>query len=344
MNTISGVNSISSRQTKLLINGCFTKLDKDRDGQLSIEPDLYELTDIDPFQASISDADHDGKLNEQELSELALRNFLDIEDLYIKTYRSFRSLIDDSLPKEIKRSLSIRSWAEYECTDFRGNTQIEEADIICLGDNHSVFYDDARRFWLLEVLAKDGDLILVEGVEANELIDKKDHDWTSLLDIDVSVRGWDNQGLREQIANMQKELDGLGDFSSQLYSEADSLNDVIQEYCSNPRNVALYFLTHLIIPQPHGARDEYQQELYQKASEIAMLNSIVARLQNIQYHTALFDRDKSLIRTIEENRTKMGPGQKIFVLAGSAHFQEDNEVLNYLGKERYVILIPKTDF
>ncbi len=87
-----------------------------------------------------------------------------------------------------------------------GNSSLEDARLIFVGDVHSEVESGEDINQLLKLLARNGDVILIEGEEAGKIIDQKDLVFTDGVNAKILVTGWDNLILRDKSASNVKEL------------------------------------------------------------------------------------------------------------------------------------------
>jgi hypothetical protein len=124
-----------------------------------------------------------------------------------------------------------------------GNTSLEHAKIICLGDLHTDERHHKLNAQLIDIIAKDGDIILLEGEPAHQEYNQtgiQEDARTSPISKKVRVFGWDNTKLkniaisiareRQSILNTienenlsQEELNNLQHKRKDLYRELQSI-------------------------------------------------------------------------------------------------------------------------
>ena len=112
-------------------------------------------------------------------------------------------------------------------------TSPREAKIICLGDNHLNAKHTELNAHLINHLAEEGDIVLLEGVPAGQECDQQHHEKTMQLTKWVNVFGWDDPKLSQQgieignkrleiAQNLNSGLIGNDEYAS-LYNEHEKL-------------------------------------------------------------------------------------------------------------------------
>jgi hypothetical protein len=157
----------------------FLKPQGDKKTQRDIGRSTSTLDVIDVTQQEAYSAK--GKGREQGSFQ---HNFLQ-RDLH-EHYRPERSLLDD-----------------FHVTG--GNIPIEKANIICLGERHDCQNHVTLHARLLESFAKDGDIVLVEGVKSGQVVSRHKLEVTKTLTKDVTVYGWDNIDLVTEAMRLSRE-------------------------------------------------------------------------------------------------------------------------------------------
>ena len=92
-----------------------------------------------------------------------------------------------------------------------GKAQLENAKIICLGNQHNTRKHLFTIPQLINTVARDGDIVLVEEVPANMEIKKEDYQLTKNISADVKVIGWDDAKKHSFVLQETRELYKLQD-------------------------------------------------------------------------------------------------------------------------------------
>ncbi len=74
-----------------------------------------------------------------------------------------------------------------------GNTELADARIVFLGNRHTNEVHSVQNAQLIDSIAEDGDIVLVEEIQANQEIKKKEYEYTKLISKEVRVFGWDDK-------------------------------------------------------------------------------------------------------------------------------------------------------
>jgi hypothetical protein len=93
-----------------------------------------------------------------------------------------------------------------------GNTSLEHAKIICLGDLHTDERHHKLNAQFIDIAAKDGDVILLEGEPAHQEYSQADIQGdarTSPISKKVRVFGWDNIELKDSAINIARERQNI---------------------------------------------------------------------------------------------------------------------------------------
>lgn len=125
------------------------------------------------------------------------------------------------------------------------NSDINKAEIICFGDEHTSFRDDISVTDTINTLAKDGDIILVEGKPSGKEIDKNECIHTDGIKANVIVMGWDDIQLRDQSASMVRQMMDTNDKYEKAKSEgnleeATGYGIILDKLMQSTDNIAIY--------------------------------------------------------------------------------------------------------
>jgi hypothetical protein len=93
-----------------------------------------------------------------------------------------------------------------------GNTSLEHAKIICLGDLHTDERHHKLNAQLIDIVAKDGDIILLEGEPAHQeytQADIQEDARTRPISKKVRVFGWDNIKLKDTAIDIARERQSI---------------------------------------------------------------------------------------------------------------------------------------
>jgi len=133
-----------------------------------------------------------------------------------------------------------------------GNVKsISDAKAVFIGDVHSSVIVEVNSGDLIGKSIKDGDIILVEGVEKGDVIDPSQNRHTNTLpkDVKFTVMGWDNIELRDKAANGVRQMidvnkriklvyDKFGNVPQFLVDMFNKIQREVDEYDS-ARNIPL---------------------------------------------------------------------------------------------------------
>lgn len=198
-----------------------------------------------------------------------------------------------------------------------GNCSLRNSQVILLGDNHVKIEDNLFRAFLIRAFqgTRPGSKIIIlhEGYSAGEELDRNSiyaqNNEKDILDSQIRHFGWDDINLINKGLNLSKKINQI---NRQIARQQELANQAL----AKNNNVSLF-------------------NNWQNISNLKTERSSLAT----QEENILIDqRNNTLMQTINSLNKS---GQIIFVIAGSAHFN-DNNLRNYLNKNfNYNILIPK---
>jgi hypothetical protein len=122
---------------------------------------------------------------------------------------------------DIKESQKIDLSKEFR--QIGGNTSLKEAKIICLGNNHVDTEHTKLNAQLIDIVADEGDIILVEGLPAYTEHTPQSYAQTELISKKVIMFGWENDELYKQALEIAKRR-------TNIYNTIDKGNLGIKEY------------------------------------------------------------------------------------------------------------------
>jgi hypothetical protein len=115
---------------------------------------------------------------------------------------SLASLFVGAMYKLFNREARLSRMLEHSFSVVGGNSPIQEAQLVIIGDAHFRSYQKTVAE-LINLLAEDGDLVLVEGVGTNETIEKNEHSSSQTISPNVTVRGWENMALHKEQCELE---------------------------------------------------------------------------------------------------------------------------------------------
>ena len=192
------------------------------------------------------------------------------------------------------------SSVEFRKRDFKrivGNVlHPDQARIICFGDNHMSALHTQLNAQFINHVGKEGDIVLLEGVEAYESCEQQDHEKTQQLTKPMYVFGWDSSELTNQAVELNRQREQISD-----YLNSGNLNYYGEEYANYHRQY---------------------EDLGRQIDDI-----------NVR------QRNEVLAQVIDNMKASF-PEQKIFVLAGTKHFESDDNLRNMLRQDKFVAYTP----
>lgn len=316
--------------------------------------------------------------------QLLCRN---IFGLYRNTHLKhvFKCLAKEKLPSEIVAlpfySRMAKIWAE-KCLKWVGNTSVNKAQVFCFGEKHG---DQAYRAAIQQFINenyREGDIVLIEGVKAGEVIKPSDCQLTRELKENCLVMGWEPQNFKEinqkafelheakyqelvalmkpfettfpeecrfnqtEIPLLKKSLEEIGDKVlelNQYYRSKDPGVMQVKVFFSN----LLQQVTQQKFKEPRAcvvyAIGQVLAKL-ERVQEKALYRNLTPEAQKHFLRNAAL-RDPSLIHEISKNRKE---GRRVFVIGGLAHFIQtlhytsENQVKKELAKHQFVVVGRKT--
>lgn len=85
-------------------------------------------------------------------------------------------------------------------------TDIHQARVVLLGESHTDTSHIAINAEIIQSVVKYGDIILVEGAQASQDLDKSAHKVTRLIPENVVVRGWDDMDRLHEVVRKQSQI------------------------------------------------------------------------------------------------------------------------------------------
>ncbi len=240
-----------------------------------------------------------------------------------------------------------------------GNSDLPEAGIVCFAERHGDKCFRAGIAQLINASYRAGDIILVEGMEADQEIVSKDYQQTKTLNSECIVRGWEPKNFKEingssfkKASTKYEELQKLSNYfrdnlkmeGNLTDEEIDILKIKLDELTGKIKYLNEYYKSKSkIILQS----DEILKEVLEKLKKgnlssvgkhgamlYAIIIKILVELEKNQ-EKALYKnmtsnevteimagvsvRNTSLINQINKYRRE---GRKVFVIAGASHLLE----------------------
>ncbi len=204
-----------------------------------------------------------------------------------------------SLSEDIIRIIefqgSIEEFIQAEYTVLGGNVEnITDAQVIFLGEDHRSLLADYRQAYIMSILGKEGDIVLLESVQSRE--ERLPHEvpvaqlpeFSDQL-AQLQFIGWDDMELHAQAAELVRR-------SLEIYDE-------------------------IKIAQENG--DD---------SELERLDNEFWELHDAALEIAIIPRNQSLKATLDSLGSELEAGKKIFIIAGSDHYIGDPGLQKYLDE------------
>jgi hypothetical protein len=199
---------------------------------------------------------------------------------------------------------SQASEAEYDQFIFKTSNQIDgthplAANLIAFGDHHT---DKSQRLWrsvLINHYAKEGDIVLIEGMDAFEVVSlrKNNSSLPFIAKKKIKCYGWDDP---KQLAI------GLESLSKNV--------QLLEKYSKT------------------GPTHSYSDDLLTKEDQENRDNNI----RNFERSSDA--RTVSMKHTVRTFLHQLKPGQKVFLIAGSAHL---NGIFSGMELAKISVIIPK---
>lgn len=219
-------------------------------------------------------------------------------------------------PKDIEYyHRNIKLLDNFEQID--GKTEILDAKVICLGENHA---DDTHHRHIIQLInstAKDGDLLLVEGLEAGQEVEKE---------------SWQHQRANS--------LASLFDNQEEAISFLESLPSL-------SKNVRVIGWDNIAVHNNPETDPKKEMQIHADITQAQQTGNWekLVTLENqreLLYKKMLSDltkRNKSLVDTIDIMRSNF-QDKRIFVIGGGDHFTKDPTLIEKLEKQPYIALQP----
>jgi hypothetical protein len=247
----------------------------------------------------------------------------------MKTIRDF-----GMLQKEIKEYVDSNKKRGYTgmWEDFKkigGNTELEDAKVVFIGENHKNPVHLEKSAKLIEALAKDGNVIVMleEHESETEIAVEETYRFASRLSHDarktIRVIGWDNLHLQDQSDLLARRLERLKknrneneDLTGNKEEEIKNLEEKLQDVAIIKRN------KHLV--------KTLDKRIREYSSGSPNFNKYVREEEMI----AVLPNDNVLLSKKSNDEFNA----TFVVIAGKGHFTRDKSLKESLGKYKYVIL------
>lgn len=317
----------------------------------------------------------DWKILKLNLFELFLRKFL---GAYKSTHLDYiaKKLNKQELTDDIKdchtRIQTI--WSKKNLIGL-GNANFSEAKIVCFAEDHLDKSFQTSVAQLINAHYKEGDVVLIEGVEADKIIEANDYPQTRNLKPSCIVKGWEDENFKtitdetfKESRAMHKALMACYDvFSENLPSEGtltveqislvkiklheflEKINKLNEYYKSKYISQGKVFLENLFENLKTGSlsltafkgglaciMSELEKNQYKAFYKNATHNQVKEAKKTANV------RNESLIREISKYQNNK---QRIFVIAGKAHLLpmgyrhvSVKEVQATLQKDKFIII------
>lgn len=263
-----------------------------------------------------------------------------------------------------------------------GNASVRDAKVICFGERHG---DRAFRAAVQQFINenyREGDIVLIEGVKAGEIVKPRDTQLTRELKENCLVMGWEPQNFKELNQNglgvhkakyqellaliklfettfpenclfNPTEISLLKNSFEEIGNKILELNQYYQSKTPGVKNVKNFFSNLL----QHVIEQKFQEP---RICVLYAISKILSELEKVQ-EKALYKnlsseaneslmknaslRDPSLIHEISKYRQE---GRRLFVIGGLAHFLQtpytsENQVKKELAKHQFVVLGRRTE-
>lgn len=126
--------------------------------------------------------------------------FRKILDVYKTTHLNYIIKHWSKTTKDVNienyREKTLRVWVKKYLVGL-GNANASSADVTCFGEKH---LDKPYRVYAAHFINanyREGDIVLVEGVKAGEIVSPKEHQQTRNITIDCLVQGWEPENFKE---------------------------------------------------------------------------------------------------------------------------------------------------
>lgn len=268
-------------------------------------------------------------------------------------------------------------WAE-KCLKWVGNTSLKDAQVFCFGEKHG---DHAYREVVQQFINenyREGDVVLIEGFKAGEVIKACDSQLTQKLKENCLVMGWEPQNFKElnqngfklHHAKYQELLELMKQFETTFpenfsftQSEIPLLKKSLEEIGDKVQELNQYYNSKdwevLKVKELFSNLLQQVSEQKFKNPRVLIFYAICETLSKLEkeqgkalYKNLTTDaqkhllknaplRDLSLIQEISKNRHD---GRRIFVIGGLAHFiqtpyaSSKNQVKEELAKHQFVVV------
>lgn len=201
------------------------------------------------------------------------------------------------------------------------NSDLEDAKLILLGDpQHDLDEPIISIGFLINLLAKEGDVILFESCESmvkfpDELVIRHFPALSWMISAGIQLLGWENNAHHAEHKEVKERVYALNEKSLSMDVELEIIKKKVAE-------------------KQKGAREELQAFI----AESKKMEEEIGQLERENNRLTVL-RNKTMIQTIENFSART----RIFVIGGQGHFKEAS-LLQYLNTKRYINLEPRIGF
>ena len=322
------------------------------------------------------------KITQLNILQLFLRKIFNFykETHLNEVFKMCRNLsTDHSQIADCQRRIQAQ-WDKKNLSNL-GNANLSNAQVICFAESHEDESFRSRISHIIDTYYREGDIILVEGLAANETEKRKEHDQTFLIKRECLIQGWepvnfDNlPGNKYALAEMQyrqyqkqsKQIQEL--CQTELTNEQlVKLEKKIKSFLQSMNQVHIYYETPIKLRKKReDIVNEYFNQIKaqhlpnDRKKEALFLKYVIYRLVeplnkewrkhyqknkgSIEFNQVLEQRNHSLIQKIAKHAQI---NQRIFVIAGASHllkfpssYMNIQKVTDELKKHLFLILTNK---
>jgi hypothetical protein len=187
-----------------------------------------------------------------------------------------------------------------------GNTDLAKAQICIIGEYHGFAPCHEANVNIIDTYANDGDIVLVEGVEAKRQMTHK-----QFLD-------WEEKIYNKKLEMFSKKVQIYGGDNMAMHIKTAELFTSLDAAC----NTLYAAIKRIDLDEIQKLREKIE-DIQRSANEMRI------------------ERDKSFLETINDMRENF-PDKRVFVIIGAKHVDNLSNS-EYLNKQKYIALKPKND-
>jgi uncharacterized iron-regulated protein len=212
---------------------------------------------------------------------------------------------------------------QYKCIDSN-ITNLEEAEVICLGETHDKETDERKNAWLIDLLYKPGDVILVEGLDKDE--EKVSYREVSYLASQarfvkktVKIKGWDSQEAHNKIDDVKGKAYEIFALLKAMYQSKQynlpTITKILEKLEESEEKQKIYELLEIC----QGNEQRVRFAIY---AMVANVNLYCGKLIATKVRETFVKRNECMKQAIQ---MQLNGKNKVFVIAGKRHFSPNKK-------------------